>query len=335
MTASAGGAPRDRSGLRVLIAGEEAAGAHILRAVARSQHEVVAVLTRSGAGGVPAPVAGVAERLGVPVLPAADVRKESLAERMRAWGVDVLLNAHSLHIVADAVLQAPRIGAFNLHPGPLPAYAGLNTVAWAIYNGEAEHAVTVHWMAPRVDAGPIALEERFPIGPDDTSLTVSAECTRRGVRLMLRVLELAAADPSQVPVLPQDVCGRTYYSSRDIPAGGRVSWHRPAAEVERLSRAFDYGPFPCPWGRLEADVAGHTLSVGGITRTGAESVVPAGTTSTGEDGRLEVACLDEWVRVGKIFANGSSAEAEALARAPGPGTRADRATPHWIQGAES
>ena len=73
---------------------------------------------------------------------------------MREQGVDLLLNVHSLYLIARrTVVAAPRIGSFNLHPGPLPEYAGLNTPSWAIYNGEREHGVTVHWMEPGVDTG--------------------------------------------------------------------------------------------------------------------------------------------------------------------------------------
>jgi UDP-4-amino-4-deoxy-L-arabinose formyltransferase/UDP-glucuronic acid dehydrogenase (UDP-4-keto-hexauronic acid decarboxylating) len=320
--------------LRVLIAGEEAAGAHILRAVAGSAHSVAAVLTGPTPAASPNPVARVAQRLEIPVLPAASVRKRELARRMRAWGVDLLLNAHSLHLATPEVLAAPRVGSFNLHPGPLPEYAGLNTVAWAIYNGEAEHGVTVHWMAPRIDAGPIVLEERFPIGPGDTSLTVSSECTRRGVRLLLAVLDLATEGPYSIPARPQDLSRRTYYSGRSKPAGGRVSWDRPAEEVERLSRAFDYGPFPCPWGRLVAQVGGVSVEVAGIARTGAPSGAPPGTARATGEGRVEVACRDEWVRLGKVFADGSLIEAEALLGASGRGIEAE-AAPNPSQGVQT
>ena len=319
--------------LRVLIAGEEGAGAHVLRTVVEHGHSVVAVLTGASHNGKPSPVERVAESLDLRVMPAARIRDPELAEEMRAWGIDVLVNAHSLHLIPDEVLAAPNIGSFNLHPGPLPAYSGLNTVAWAIYNGEAEHGVTVHWMAPRIDAGHVAFEERFPIGPEDTSLTVSSECTRRGIPMLLRVLELASEDPSAIPRRPQDLSRRRYYWGKCVPSGGRVSWDRPAEEVERLSRAFDYGPFPCPWGRLVAAVGGVPAEVAGITRTGAACEADPGAVRAGADGSVEVACSDEWVRVGKVFANGSSVDAEALVGASDPGTKAEPA-PHTSQGAQ-
>jgi len=61
--------------------------------------------------------------------------------------------------VPEAVLGVPARGAWNLHPGPLPRYAGLNAPSWAIYRGEQRHGVTVHRMDRGIDTGDIAYQE--------------------------------------------------------------------------------------------------------------------------------------------------------------------------------
>ncbi len=138
--------------LTVLLAAEEAAGARVLDLVAKSPHRLTGVCTSSPA------VEALSAEAGVPVHDAARVTEAGFAEQA---GVDLLLNVHSLHIVHPAVLAAPRLGAFNLHPGPLPEYAGLSVPSWAIYNGERSHGVTVHRMEADVDAGDVAFAERF------------------------------------------------------------------------------------------------------------------------------------------------------------------------------
>jgi folate-dependent phosphoribosylglycinamide formyltransferase PurN len=139
--------------MRIALAAEESAGVQTLRLVADSVHEACAVLTASNsadrARGLT--VAAVTDELGIDTLPGAAVRDPSVADVLRARGVDVLLNVHSLYLVHPAVLAAPRFGSFNLHPGPLPRYAGLNTPNWALYQGETTHGVTLHWMAPGID----------------------------------------------------------------------------------------------------------------------------------------------------------------------------------------
>lgn len=292
--------------LRVLLVGQEAAGAQLLRSVTESGHELVAVLTQepSERGG-PASLAALADRLGVPTFPSALVRDENFAAQMHAWSVDVLLNAHSLHVLAAGVLAAPSVGSFNLHPGPLPEYAGLNTVGWAIYQGEVDYGVTVHWMVPEIDAGPIAFEERFPLDRRATALSLGTECTRRGVALMERVLERAQRDPATIPRVAQDPEARTYYSRGSVPQGGRIDWSRSAAEIDRFWRAFDYGPFASPWGRPYMDGGDGRVEVVGLTPTGEASGLPPGTALLTDSG-LRIACGDEWIAVGRVFRDGAS-----------------------------
>ena len=57
--------------------------------------------------------------------------------------MDLILNVHSLHLIRKEILDLPRLGSFNFHPGPLPRYAGLNSVCWALYRGETKHGVTL------------------------------------------------------------------------------------------------------------------------------------------------------------------------------------------------
>jgi methionyl-tRNA formyltransferase len=294
-------------GINVLIAGQEGAGARILKTLVGSPHRVVAVLTQE-----PASLSEHAAQAGLTTLPATLVKDAAFAARIRAWEVDLLLNVHSLHIVADAVLAAPRIGAFNLHPGPLPSYAGLNTPGWAIHNGESEYGVTVHWMQPGIDTGPVAFEERFAVPPKITALGLSAECTRRGVVLLNRLIEWAELDASSIPRTPQDPASRTYYSRDRVPQDGRVDWNRPADEVARFARAFDYGPFASPWGRPTGVIGGRRVGVLGIEPTGIAADAAPGTHRL-ENGALQLACSDEWVDVRHVFVDGALLKSDRVA----------------------
>src|SRR5688500_7946667 len=121
--------------MAVALAAEEAAGVQALRTLSERGHRVVCVFTQSDAERTGSSVAGLASTLGIPVRPAAAVREAATGTWLREKGTDLLLNVHSLHIVADALLEAPRLGAFNLHPGPLPELAGLNAPSWALYEG--------------------------------------------------------------------------------------------------------------------------------------------------------------------------------------------------------
>jgi methionyl-tRNA formyltransferase len=306
--------------VNVLLVAEESAGIQVLRALAAGPHTVVAAMTAPPTRGGGTTVAVVAEQLGVPVLPSERVREAQTAEWIEGQEVDLLLNVHSLYLIDGAVVAAPRIGSFNLHPGPLPQYAGLNTPSWAIYNGEPRHAVTVHWMDPAVDTGAVAYEAWFDLTESDTGLSVSARCVREGVPLIERLLEVAADDPEAIPAEPQDLSKRRYYRRGEVPDDGRIAWSRPARRIVDLVRACDYFPFPSPWGSPTARLGGEVLPVLKASRTGEATDEAAGTVGERADGGVAVAAEDEWVLVERVQADGRP---QPAAEVLSPGLRLD------------
>lgn len=300
--------------MNVLLVAEESAGIQVLRALAASPHRVLAAMTAPPTRGGGATVAGVAEQLGVPVVPSERVREAETADWMRDEGVDLLLNVHSLYLIAGEVVAAPRIGSFNLHPGPLPEYAGLNTPSWAIYNGEPRHGVTVHWMEPGVDTGAIAYAATFELGESDTGLSVSARCVREGVPLIERLLETAAQDPAAIPAEEQDLSRRRYYKRADVPDEGRVVWSRPARKIVDHVRAADYFPFASPWGSPATTLEGLELAVLKASRTGERTGAAPGTVGERRERGIAVAAADEWVLVERVQESGRAQPAGEVLR---------------------
>jgi methionyl-tRNA formyltransferase len=236
-----------RSPIKIALVAEEAAGVKTLRMLLGRPIELVAVLT-SGGNTAGVSVDALARKSGCEVWPAQAVRDAELGEQFARAGVDLVLNVHSLYLIHPAVLRAPTIGCFNLHPGPLPQYAGLNAPSWAVYRGEQRHAVTLHWMQPGIDTGAVAYESTFDLGPHDTGFTVSAACVRYGLPLMERLLDDACADQARIPRVPQNLAKRRVYTRRAVPHEGRLRWECSAEEIVRFVRACDFYPLTSPWG---------------------------------------------------------------------------------------
>jgi methionyl-tRNA formyltransferase len=303
--------------LTVALAAEEAAGGQALRLVAGRGHRVAAVFSDSE-GGAGATVANVASSLGIGVRPAGEVRDPAVAEELRASGVQLLLNIHSLYVVDAEVLDAPQLGAYNLHPGPLPERAGLNAPSWALYEGDEVHGVTLHRMTPGVDEGAIAFEERFPVGPGDTALKLITECVRRGLPLVESLLDLAERG-EPIPAHPQDLARRRWFSAGP-PENGRLTWDRSARQVADFVRACDYGPFPSPWGFPRCEAGGREVAIVVAQALPEEADAEAGTVAAGDEGAVLVAAADAWVRVDRLeIAARRIAAAEVLR----PGDRLD------------
>jgi methionyl-tRNA formyltransferase len=302
--------------LRVLLIGEEAAAVQTLRMLAGSPHDVVAVMTRGLSGpAAGASVAGTATQLGYRVWPARLVKEDGFAGTIQREEVDLLLNVHSLYLLPADVVAAPRIGSFNLHPGPLPGYAGLNAPSWAIYHGEQKHAVTLHWMNSGIDTGPIAYQAELPIGGNDTGWTLSAKCARAGLSLIQNLLDAAVMGP--IPRRPQPDGIRRYYG-REAPHGGWLLWEESAAQVVDFIRASDYMPFVSPWGHPRVDLDGREMSVLKAMRTGERCNAQAGTIGRRVGEHVLVAARDEWVRVRRLRIGSSNFAAAEVLR---PGDR--------------
>ena len=285
--------------LKILLVAEEAAGIQTVKLLAGSPHRVTAVLTASTGGGMGtgATVSAVASRAGFEVWPLRLVKEKGFADRVRREGVDLLLNVHALCVLPAELVTAPRIGSFNLHPGPLPRYAGLNAPSWAIYNGERTHAVTVHWMDGGIDTGPIAFEAGLDITDEDTGFSLSAKCVRAGLPLLQDLL--AAAADQAVPRRPQPSHIRHYYG-REVPQHGRVDWTKPAAQVVNLVRACDYLPFVSPWGHPKASIGGRELAVLKAARTGERTSETAGKIGPRLGDEVLVASADEWIQLRRV-----------------------------------
>ena len=151
-----------------------------------------------------------------------------------------------IHGRKPSLLARARVGAFNLHPGPLPECAGLNAPSWSIWNGADEHGVTLHWMEATIDAGTIAFEHRFPLTPTDTGLSIATRCGKAGLALLDELARAAVADA--IPRVPQDATRRRSFCAAP-PRDGELDWAWPAEQLIRLWRACDYGPFGAPWGQ--------------------------------------------------------------------------------------
>ncbi len=294
--------------MNVALVAEEAAGVRVLRALAETEHAIVGVFTSAPATGDRATVWHAAETLGLPVRPTEQVREAATAAWLRDRRVDLLLNIHSLYVAPESVVEAPGIGSFNLHPGPLPHYAGLNAPSWAIYRGERTHGVTLHWMDSGIDTGPIAYASTFPIEPDDTGLVVATRCAREGVALVARLVETAASAPETIPRFAQRREQREYFGA-GVPDEGRIAWHRPAAQLADFVRACDYEPFVSPWGHPRTVLRGSMLEVlKAAAEPGASTEAP-GTVVSVAEGRAHVATGDGVLALQRVRVDGVGREA--------------------------
>lgn len=275
------------AGLRLALAAEESAGVQVLQRLLKSGADVALVLaSKKRSGHMGGSVWDTAAKAELETLSPRKLKRPEFAEQLRERGIDLLLTVRCPTIVSGPVLAAPRLGAFNLHTGPLPSHAGRNVVSWAIYEGREEHGITVHRTVEEVDAGPIAYERRFPIEPDDGALDVLRRSIREGVQAVLELVRQAAEDPAAIPARGQDPSARRVYG-REAPPQCSAPLAGDARSLRDLIRACRFFPFPSPWGtpvlRAAAEPVG-LLGVGPPAAPGRADAEP-GTLSSPERSR--------------------------------------------------
>ncbi|MDM8559135.1 formyltransferase family protein [Candidatus Parabeggiatoa sp. HSG14] len=281
----------------LLLAGSN--GIPVLREISKTDHKVIAVLAAPEKNTFTT-MSSVAKKMGYEVWSAKLVKDPAFAEVIRHLEIDILFSVRTLYIVEENVLEAPRIGAYNLHPSPLPQYAGRNTISWSLYRGETTHGVTVHRMRPKVDTGTIAYQEIFPIEDHDTALSITKKCIRKGIPLLMKLLEDASQDTDNIPQIEQDLTKREYFL-KEIPNDGRMLWSQSAKKIVNFVRACDFYPFPSPWGYPRAMYNNRSIQIVKAKKTGKSCQAPPGTIGNFEGSSAIIACADEWVLVETII----------------------------------
>ncbi|MET0590255.1 MAG: methionyl-tRNA formyltransferase [Naasia sp.] len=236
--------------MRIVFAGTPEAAVPGLRALIRSGHEIVAVVTRPDAllGRkrvlTPSPVARVAEEAGLLVVKAARADAdltERLAELAPDLGVVVAYGA----LLREPLLEIPRLGWINLHFSLLPRWRGAAPVQRALIAGDAETGASVFQLEPGMDTGPVFAELRRPIASTDTAGSLLAALAEEGAELLLEVVDdLAAGTASSSPQT-----GVTTAAPKLTLDDARVDAHRPRDEVSSRIR----GVTPEPGAFVETD----------------------------------------------------------------------------------
>ena len=183
--------------------------------------------------------AGLAAHNGIPVDYPERIDSEWTA-RIASMRPRVFYSFSYRHLLPDSVLKVAPMGAFNVHPSPLPAYRGRAPVNWMLVNGEREAGVTLHYMVARADAGDIVGQRTVPIDDNDTALTLYRKLVPLGAGLIREFHPRIVA--GNAPRRPQDLSRGSYFGRR-TPKDGRIDWKWPARRIFNLVRAVTH-PYP-------------------------------------------------------------------------------------------
>ena len=99
---------------------------------------------------------------------------QAMTEAIEASGASFVCLAGFMRLLSDGFIDHWHDRLVNIHPSLLPAYKGLDVQQRVVDAGETEAGCTVHFVRPEMDTGPIILQARVPVLPDDDADTLAA-----------------------------------------------------------------------------------------------------------------------------------------------------------------
>lgn len=278
--------------MRLIFMGTPDFAVPTLVELAARGHEIVAVYTRApkpagrGMDVQHTPVEQEARRLALAVHTPRTLKDDEAQAAFRAHNADAAVVVAYGLILPKSVLEAPRLGCFNVHASLLPRWRGAAPINRAIMADDAESGVTIMKMDEGLDTGAMAMAERMPIGSDMTAGDLHDALSRLGADLMLRAL--AAAERGSLALTPQPAAGVTY-AEKISKNETRINWSKPWKQVHDHIRGLS--PFPGAWFEIDG------VRVKALRSTKGDGSGAAGTVL---DNKLTIACGAGAVRLTQV-----------------------------------
>jgi methionyl-tRNA formyltransferase len=293
--------------LKIVFMGTPDFSVPVLDAVVTAGHNVVAVYSQPprpagrGMAEVKSPVHRRAEALGIAVRTPVNFKSEEDRAAFAALEADAAVVVAYGLLLPKAVLEAPRLGCFNVHASKLPRWRGAAPIQRAIMAGDTLTAVDVMRMEQGLDTGPVCLQRDIPIPPDLTAGELHDQLSAAGAALMTEALEKLEA--GSLACVPQPAEGVTYAAKID-KGETRIDFARPAKEVVDHVRGLS--PFPGAW--FEVALGGKPERIKVLA---AKEVSGSGEPGTLLDEALTIACGSGAIRVEKLQRAGKQPMAAA------------------------
>jgi phosphoribosylglycinamide formyltransferase 1 len=98
----------------------------------------------------------------------------ALGAVLAARAPDLIALAGFMRILPPDLVDIWSGRMLNIHPSLLPRHPGLMTHRRVLEAGETEHGASVHYVTMQLDGGPVVLQSRVRVEPQDNEASLSA-----------------------------------------------------------------------------------------------------------------------------------------------------------------
>lgn len=196
------------------------------------------------------PVKELALKASIPVLQPESIRGDEFLAELRQYHPDIIgLTAYG-NILPENIINLPPLGTINVHGSLLPKYRGAAPIQWALINGETETGITIMQMDKGVDTGDILLQEKLPIGPEDTAGSLSGKLAELGGKALGAALDLLRLDRLNPTQQNNNLASLAPLLNKE---DGLVNWLHSAVQISCQIRGLD------PWPTTYTTLSGKRL----------------------------------------------------------------------------
>ena len=227
--------------MRIILIGQAAFAEKTLDKLIGKGEKIVAVYCPlDSPGGKLDPVKQKAIQLGIPVRQHKSLKAPEVRDEFLALNADLAILAFVTQIVPQQVFSVPKLGSICFHPSLLPKYRGASAINWALIKGESVTGLSLFWVDPGIDTGPVLLQKEVKVDPDDTTGSLYFnKIFPLGIEAIGEAVDLIKAGNS--PRIVQDESKASYDPPcRDEHA--KIDWSKPAQQVYNLIRGCDPQP---------------------------------------------------------------------------------------------
>lgn len=217
-----------------------------------AEHDVIAVVTQPdrpvGRKKVmtPPPVKKVALEHDIKIYQPEKLKDSAELEELLTLDADLIVTAAFGQLLPESLLNAPRLGAINVHASLLPKYRGGAPIHQAIIDGEAETGITIMYMVKKLDAGNIISQKAINIEEDDNVGTMHDKLSFLGADLLRETMPSIINETNDS--IPQDDAKATFASniSREDE---RINWNQSAQDIHNHIRGLS--PWPVAYTTMD------------------------------------------------------------------------------------
>lgn len=180
-----------------------------------------------------------AQEHGLPILQPLKLKDPEFIAQLSALKPDLQVVV-AFRMLPEMVWNLPPQGTVNVHGSLLPKYRGAAPINWAILHGDKETGVSTFKLQHEIDTGDILLQEKMPIGPNETAGELHDRMKVVGAQLLVKTLQELAN--GTLKASPQQLNADTKNAPKLFKADCEINWNNTAEQIHNQIRGLS--PYP-------------------------------------------------------------------------------------------